>query len=139
MNDNEKQIFDHNRESVSDKIRLVSELEHIRYHAMRSASVLVTEEKPDETFPFLVIAKRAQELRRKYMANSFPQINSKYWCLCKSAACLRQISYEVGGDEFELQEIDSLVDDIWGSALDMDLTGCEACIADMSKSDTIEE
>lgn len=131
--------FNHARTSVSDKIRLISELEHIRYHAIRSAAVLITEEKSQEAFDYLVFAKQAQELRRKYMAQHFPNISSKMWCLCKSAACLRQVAYEVcEADSDELQAIDIFVDDIWGKALDMDLSDCEACKADMG-SDIVEE
>lgn len=131
--------FNHSKTSVSDKIRLISELEHIRYHAVRSAAVLVTEEKNEEAFKFLIVAKQTQDIRRKYMTKHFPQIDSKSWCLCKSAACLRQTAYEVcEADGEELQEIDALVDYIWGSALGIDLSDCEACQSDM-EADIVEE
>lgn len=127
-----EEIFNHDKAGRSDQIALVAELEHIRRHALRSATVADSEENPELAFQFLVLAKEAQSLRRKYMQEHFPNIDSKYWCLCKSAACLRQISYEVGGTSVEeLRELDNLVDEIWGKALGEDLSDCEACRNDM--------
>lgn len=65
------------------------------------------------------------------MGKHFADIDSKHWCLCKSAACLRQLVYEVNGDDSELLvEVDNLVDSIWGDATGEDLSDCEACISD---------
>lgn len=123
-----KEIFDHEKASASDAIRLVGELEHIRSHALRSA--VVAEGTDDEMF-FLVLAQQAKELRREYMQTHFPNINSKLWCLCKSAATLRQIAYEIWGEKAEqLKQIDNLVDDVWGKAVGKDLSDCEACKED---------
>ena len=48
--------------------------------------------------------------------------------MCKSAACLRQVAYEIWGEKAEfLKQIDTLVDDIWGKATGEDLSDCEAC------------
>ena len=133
--DNEKNIFDHETASVSDAIRLVGELEHIRAHALRSATV--AEGTDDEMF-YLILAQQAKELRRAYMQDHFPDIDSKLWCLCKSAATLRQIAYEIWGEKAgQLKEIDNIVDSIWGKALDKDLSGCESCAKDM-EDDTME-
>ena len=121
----ERKIFDHKKASVTDDIRLVAELEHIRAHALRSA--VVAEGTDDEMF-YLLTAQKAKELRRQYMQTHYPNIDSKLWCLCKSAACLRQVAYEVWGEKAEaLKEIDQLVDDIWGKATGQDLSDCEAC------------
>lgn len=121
----EKPIFNHDTAAVSDSIRLISELEHIRAHALRSA--VVAEGTDDEMF-YLVTAQRAKEIRREYMQEHYPDIDSKLWCLCKSAACLRQVAYEIWGEKAEqLKEIDNLVDDIWGKATGKDLSECEAC------------
>lgn len=121
---------------MADDIRLISELEHVRAHALRSA--VVAEGTDDEMF-YLLTAQRAKELRRQYMQTHYPNIDSKLWCLCKSAACLRQVAYEVWGERAEaLKEIDQLVDDIWGKATGEDLHGCEACRED-GASDIIEE
>lgn len=128
--ENEK-TFDHDKASVSDKIRLIGELEHIRAHALRSATSVWTEEDDSEAVKYLVIAKRAQTLRREYMKNHFNEIKDTDWCLCKSAACLRQVLYEVNnGWSEELKELDDFVDEIWGGALNMDLSDCVACKED---------
>lgn len=122
--------FNHSKAATSDMMAIIAELEHIRRHALRSASVAVTDDS-ESVMQFLIIAKQAQTIRRDYMKKHFGEINSKFWCLCKSAACLRQIAYEVcESDAEELREIDNLVDDIWGSALGKDLSDCEACITD---------
>ena len=128
--ENEK-TFNHDKASVSDKIALVAELEHIRRHAVRAAASVWREDNDSESIEYLIIAKRAQVLRREYMKNHFGEIKDADWCLCKSAACLRQILYEVNdGWPEELKEIDDFVDEIWGRVLDMDLSDCEACRSD---------
>lgn len=117
--------FNHDKAGVSDRIFILSEMEHARRHAIRSA---VAAEDGDMSFNFLVWAKTLQDLRRNYMKKHFGDIDDKYWCLCKSAACLRQLVYEVdGGDLDTLKEVDALVDDIWGTAVGKDLSDCEAC------------
>lgn len=120
-----EEIFNHKKAAVSDDIRLVAELEHIRAHALRSA--VVAEGTEDEMF-YLVTAQRAKELRRQFMQDHYPNIDSKLWCMCKSAACLRQVAYEIWGEKAAfLKQIDALVDDIWGKATGEDLSDCEAC------------
>lgn len=120
--------FDHEKASVSDAIRLIGEIEHIRAHALRSA--VVAEGTEDEMF-YLLLAAQAKELRRQYMQEHFPDIDSKLWCLCKSAATLRQIAYEIWGEKAEfLKLLDNMVDDIWGKATGKDLSECEACETD---------
>lgn len=120
--------FDHAKASASDKIALIAELEHARRHALRAAASVWEEEDDSESNRYLILAKRAQELRREYMKNHFNEIKDTDWCLCKSAACLRQIAYEVcEGDTVELKELDDFVDEIWGAALGKDLSDCVAC------------
>lgn len=127
----DKTTFDHQTAGISDAIRLVGELEHIRAHALRSA--VVAEGTEDEMF-YLVLAQQAKEMRREFMQDHFPKIDSKLWCLCKSAATLRQIAYEGWGSKAEnLKRIDNMVDEIWGKALGKDLSGCEACKEDKKK------
>ena len=123
--------FDHKKGSTSDRIAVVGELEHARRHALRSAIVLAIEEKPEESFKFLVWAKQLMDMRRAYMGKHFANVDSKHWCLCKSTACLRQLAYEVEGDDSEfLVEVDNLVDQVWGDALGEDLSECSACLSD---------
>lgn len=119
-------MFDHETAGISDQIRLVGELEHIRSHALRSAVVGEGDE-----LHYLVLAKQARDLRREFMKKHFPEMDSKDWCLCKSAATLRQIAYEIASEDVDfLRELDQLTDNIWGKALGKDLSGCESCKAD---------
>lgn len=128
---NGHKIFNHQKASISDRISIISEMEHLRRHAIRSAIVADSEDKEGDAFEFLVWAKALQDMRREYMQTHFAKIDNKYWCMCKSAACLRQLAYEVdGGDKDFLREVDNLVDDIWGTALGEDLSDCEACKSD---------
>lgn len=123
-----EKTFDHSKAGVSDKIALVAELEHIRRHALRAAASAWEEDDDSESTRYLILAKRAQTLRRDYMKAHFGELKDTDWCLCKSAACLRQILYEVNeGRPEELKELDDFVDEIWGQALDMDLSDCIAC------------
>ena len=126
-----KKSFDHSKASASDKISLIGELCHIRRHALRAAASTWREEDDSESVKYLILAKRAQRLRREYMQSHFKDIKDTDWCLCKSAACLRQLLYEVNdGWPEELKELDDFVDEIWGQALDMDLSDCIACAED---------
>lgn len=128
---NVEKTFDHAKTGTSDKIALVAELEHIRRHALRAAASTWREEDDSESVRYLVLAKRAQTLRREYMRNHFGEIKDSDWCLCKSAACLRQLIYEVNeGWPEELKELDDFVDEIWGAALGKDLSECVACRED---------
>ena len=123
-----RETFNHAKAGTSDRIAIIGEMEHLRRHALRSAAVAENEE---ESFRFLVWAKTLQDARRAYMQKHFGQIDDKLWCMCKSAACLRQLAYEVDGDDLSfLREVDNLVDDIWGTATGEDLSDCEACKSD---------
>lgn len=128
-NDNERENFDHAKAGVGDRIATVGEMEHLRRHALRSA--ISSEEGSDLAFNCLVWAKQLQDMRREYMRKHFGEIDDKLWCMCKSAACLRQLAYEVDGDDANfLKEVDNLVDDIWGTAVNKDLSDCESCRSD---------
>ena len=128
-NDSERENFDHSKAGVGDRIAAVGEMEHLRRHALRSA--ISSEEGSELAFSCLVWAKQLQDMRREYMRKHFGEIDDKLWCMCKSAACLRQLAYEVDGDDANfLKEVDNLVDDIWGTAVNKDLSDCESCRAD---------
>lgn len=128
-NDNERENFDHAKAGVGDRIAAIGEMEHLRRHALRSA--ISSEEGSELAFSCLVWAKQLQDMRREYMRKHFGEIDDKLWCMCKSAACLRQLAYEVDGDDANfLKEVDNLVDDIWGTAVNKDLSDCESCRAD---------
>ena len=128
-NDNERENFDHAKAGVGDRIAVIGEMEHLRRHALRSA--ISSEEGSELAFSCLVWAKQLQDMRREYMRKHFGEIDDKLWCMCKSAACLRQLAYEVDGDDADfLKEVDNLVDDIWGTAVNKDLSDCESCRSD---------
>ena len=125
-NEKETKTFDHDKAGVGDRIAAVGEMEHLRRHALRSA--ISSEEGSEFAFSCLVWAKQLQDMRREYMRKHFGEIDNKLWCMCKSAACLRQLAYEVDGDDANfLREVDNLVDDIWGTAVNKDLSDCETC------------
>ena len=126
-----EKTFNHDKAAVSDKIRIIGELEHARAHALRAAASSWREENDSDFVKYLLLAKRAQTLRREYMRKHFGELKDTDWCLCKSAASLRQVVYEVcEADEEELKELDDFVDEIWGQALGMDLSECIACKED---------
>jgi len=129
--DNLKKEFNHKVGGLVDKLAICGELEHARRHLLRSAvSVKGTD---DEVF-YLVMAKRCQDLRRRYMQKHFSDIPEELWCAVKSACCIRQLSYEVwdGKDEM-LGEFDALCDEIFTKALGEDMQGCSACREDREK------
>ena len=130
----EPQIFNHIKGATADKIAILSELEHARRHAIRSAAVLAQEEKEEDAFKFLVWAKQMMDLRRKYMAQWFPNIDTKHWCLCKSMACLRQLTYELGQGDL-IDAIDIIVDEVWGDAIGEDLSDCSVCKEDKKEGE----
>lgn len=127
--DNERENFDHAKAGIGDRIAIIGEMCHLRRHALRSA--ISSEEGSELAFNCLVWAKQLQDMRREYMRKHFGEIDDKLWCMCKSAACLRQLAYEVDGDDANfLKEVDNLVDDIWGTAVNKDLSDCETCRSD---------
>lgn len=102
----------------------------MRRHALRSATVAISEENGDAAFHYQVIAAQAKTMRRRIMQKEFGDIEAKDWCLCKTATIVRQLAYELDLDIETVQELDAIVDDVWGTALNEDLTDCEACRED---------
>lgn len=128
---NSEKTFNHNKAGIGDKIRLVGELEHGRAHCVRSAASVWREDDDSDSRQYLIWAKRFQEIRREYMRKHFGELKEADWCLVKVSASLRQLAYEVcEGDIDELKEMEDLIDEITGTALGMDLSGCEACRSD---------
>lgn len=69
------------------------------------------------------------------MRKHFGDLKETDWCLMKVCAELRSLIYEVcEGDAEELKEIEDLIDEITGKALDMDMSGCLACKEDEKNS-----
>lgn len=141
---------DYEGKNLADKVALVGELEHIRRHALRSASVSLynaenieddveKDKAMDSVINYLVVAKKARDYRRAFMNTQIPKVKDEDWCLIKSAATLRQISYEINeGNAKVLVDIDNLCDGILSEAFGVDMSGCAACNED-KKGDTIEE
>lgn len=135
-NEGTQKTFDHDKASVADKILLLGELEHGRRHCVRAAASVWREEDDSESFQYLIWAKRFQELRRKYMREHFKELKESDWCLFKVCASLRQLVYEVcEGKMEELKELEDLIDEITGTALDMDLSDCVSCREDRAPSE----
>lgn len=125
-----EKTFDHKKAGVGDKILMIGELEHIRRHALRSAASVYNGEGDEAmvSAKYLIIAKRAQEIRRDYMKRHFGDIKDEDWCLCKAAASLRQLAYETAESDLDmLKEIEMLVDGVWGMATGVDLSDCVVC------------
>ena len=130
-----EKTFDHGKASVGDKIFLVGELEHGRRHCLRAAASAWRESDDSDSIQYLLWAKRFQEIRREYMKKHFGNLKETDWCLFKVGASLRQLLYEVcENDTEELKEIDDLIDEILGVALDMDLSDCISCREDRAPS-----
>lgn len=105
---------------------MVGELEHARRHAVMAAASHETE----ETLPYLMIALHAQQARREFMKKHF-DVEERNWCLIKSAGTLLQLIDELaGGDEDEIRQIKSLVDEIVETATGEDISGCQSCRGD---------
>ena len=121
--------IDSEKANIADQISLISELEHLQRHLLRSMiSPNIAEE---ERIWYAVNAKRAKDIRRAYMKNHFPDMPDELWCAGKSAAAIRQLNYETfTGDIEEAKEIDALVDSIWSKITGQDMTGCKACADD---------
>lgn len=121
--------MNHNLLSLTDRISLVGELEHIRRHALRSAKVAKAEDK----IFYEVTALQAQRLRREYQ-DKFLKCDDKDWCLTKSAATLKQLAYELALDANDLEDMENLTDNILSHAYNVDLTGCESCSNDQEQA-----
>lgn len=130
-NEGTQKTFDHDKASVADKLLLIGQLEHGRNHCLRAAVSVWREKDDSESFQYIIWAKRFQELRRKYMKEHFKELKESDWCLFKVCASLRQLAYEVcEGKMEELKEIEDLIDEITGTALDMDMSSCISCRED---------
>lgn len=126
-----EKTFDHKKAEVADKIALIGELEHGRRHALRSANSVFNDDDQDYNWLFYTTkAIQFKRLRREVQQAYFSDIKDTDWCLCKLSASLRQLAYEIDLDEDILKDIDDLVDEVWGNALNMDLSDCVACAED---------
>ena len=119
----------HKSASISDKITALGNLEHVYYHAKKSAGVKI-EDKEAEIF-FQTVAAMAQDFRRRYMKKHFPDCPEELWCLGKAVEIARQRIYESDkGDTEDISDIDAIWQMIWGRITGQDLSGCSACRED---------
>lgn len=124
--DNQRDI-DHNKLHLEDTLALLGELEHMRYHALRSAHALHGEEAE---FAHLVTASTAQSLRRQ-IQSKVGEISDEDWCELKSAQRIRQLNYEtMEGDTETFNALENLVDTINSRVLRQDMSKCYACHSD---------
>lgn len=118
---------DHTKLNLEDRLALISELEHLRRHALRSA--YATKNTEDEFF-HLVTASTAQRLRRK-IEGELGEIATPDWCELKSAQAIRQLNYEtMEGDSSLFRELEELVDSVNTHTLKQNMSGCQACEED---------
>lgn len=118
--------IDHESKTISDKITATGELEHVLYHARKSASVKLEDEEL-EIF-FQTVARMALDFRRKYMKKHFPDCPDELWCLGKAVETARQRIYEADeGDTEDLNDIDAIWSTVWGKITGKDLSDCAVC------------
>lgn len=119
--------MNHDLLNLTDKIWMLSELEHLRRHARRSSKVAEDEE---EKLFWNVVAKQSKELRRDYQ-KKYLDVDELGWCAEKVSASLKQLNYECEeeGSEF-FERIESLTDMVLSHVLKEDLTQCEGCAKD---------
>lgn len=122
----------HKTANISDKITALGNIEHILYHARKSASVKV--EDVDASTFYQTVARMALDFRRRYMKKHFPGCPEELWCLGKAVEIARQRVYEADeGDTEDLADIDAIWSMIWGEITHEDLSGCSACRADKAE------
>ena len=118
---------DHRKMSVADSIYLIGQLEHMRLHCITAAANAPEE----EVIGLLVLAKRCQEERRKFMLMHFPNLPERYWCIVKVSGTLYQLLEELSGvNTEEIKGIKSIIDEAVLLATGDDISGCEACKKD---------
>ena len=119
----------HKSANISDKVTVIGNLEHIRYHALKGASVKVEDEELN-TF-FQTVATMTTDFRRRYMKKHFPDCPEELWCLGKAVETARQRLYEADeGDSEDLNDIDAIWALIWGRISGRDLSACSSCRED---------
>lgn len=121
--------FDHKSATISDKITIIGNLEHVLYHARKSASVKIEDEELNIFFQ--TVARMALDFRRRYMKKHFPNCPDELWCLGKAVETARQRIYEADeGDTEDLNDIDAIWSMVWGKIIGRDMSGCKNCAED---------
>lgn len=125
-NENDEK-FDFDKANLADQITAVGELEHIFYHANKSASVV-----PKEKAVFYqTVADMTKEFRRDFMRRHFPNVTDEDWCLLKAVETVRQRVYESAHTSYEdLKAVNDLWSIITEHIFGVDMSGCAVCKAD---------
>ena len=130
----------HELKELTDKIRMVSELEHIHYHAIKSfiaTSKLENTDSVEQNLTYYDIASRAKELRRELRKEFCPNLTPEQWCLAKATASLEQGLFEIA-DSIPIElfgKTEQLVADFWQMVTGQDITECVACREDKGEED----
>lgn len=131
-------MIDHDTKALADKITAIGALEHIYFHAKKSASTKIEDEEA-ETF-FQTIAAMAKDFRRRYTAKYFPNCPDELWCLGKAVEEARQRIYESDdGYTEDLADIDAIWAAVWGRITGTDVSGCSSCKEDREDSGAIKD
>ena len=121
----------HKSASISDKITVIGDLEHVLYHARKGASVKVEDEELNIFFQ--TVARMTLDFRRRYMKEHFPDCPEELWCLGKAIETARQRIYEADeGNSEDLNDVDAIWNMVWGRITGKDLSGCSSCRADQN-------
>ena len=133
---NENKTFDFDNANLADQISCVGELEHLYFHANKSASVC---ENKNEALFYMTLAGMTKDFRRYFMREYFPKVDEKDWCILKAVETVRQRIYESASAS---QEDLARINEIWAYTTEhifgVDLSGCVACRADKEEPLTID-
>lgn len=131
-------MIDHDTKALADKITAIGALEHIYFHAKKSASTKVEDEELSAFFQ--IIASMAKSFRRRYTAKHFPNCPDELWCLGKAVEEARQRIYESDDSDTEdLADIDAIWALIWNRITGVDVSGCSSCKEDRGDSGVIKD
>ena len=125
--DGDEKGFNFDHANLADQITVVGELEHIFYHANKSASVVP---KKEAAF-YQTVADMTKEFRRNFMRRHFPNVKDEDWCLVKAIETVRQRVYESAHTSYEdLKAVNDLWSVITEHIFGVDMSGCSACAED---------
>lgn len=123
----EKKEFNFDGANLADLLTVIGELEHIYYHACKSAAV----SDKESAVHYMTVAEMAKDFRRKFTKEHFPDVDEKDWCLIKTADAMRQRVFE---SAYISHEDLKAANDLWSIIMEhvfhVDLSGCSACRED---------
>lgn len=130
--DGEEKGFNFDNANLADQITVTGELEHIYYHANKSASVVPKE----EAVFYQTVADMTKEFRRDFMRRHFPDVTDEDWCLLKAVETVRQRVYESAHTSYEdLKDVNTLWSTVTEHIFGVDMSLCRACAEDKKDPD----